>query len=78
MKAYAYKSGEIQIDVVVPDGALPVLEYEDEHLLHKIIAKNARLVVPGIPEAKNGEDALMALLSFRQQCLSDLDAEFDQ
>ena len=74
MKAYAYKSGEIQIDVVVPDGALPVLEYEDEHLLHKIIAKNARLVVPGIPGSQkwggclNGAAFLQAAMLERSGC----------
>lgn len=73
MKAYAFATGEIEFGQRVPYGALAFSEGPAK-LLREIVSAQARhahdgetLLVPGIPEADNQDDALDALILFRSR-----------
>lgn len=68
--AYCYASGQIKIGTKVPVGALPIIS-GPENKLRAVIQGTARLardnktlLVPGIPEAPNQEEALNALFAY--------------
>ena len=68
--AYCYRSGQIAIGRIVPDGALPIAS-GSESTLRRAMRATARhaydgktLLVPGLPEARNDTAALTALRGF--------------
>lgn len=71
MKAYAWRTGQIEFGRKVPPGALPIAEAPAKKLRREIdvAARHAydgkTLLVPGVPEAKHGAAALKALMAFR-------------
>lgn len=73
MKHYAFadRRGVIEFGPFVPDGCLPIATDADQQRLHDTIEGCCRhaydgetLLVPGIPEADDDDQALDALLSF--------------
>lgn len=73
MKAFCYRSGEIEFGGIVPEGALEIARSRSSRKLRKIIEINARhaktgsiLLVPGVPEAESDDDALEACLRFKK------------
>lgn len=71
MFAYAWRSGLIQFGRKVPDGALCIAEGPAKKLRPSVEAvarhayDNETLLVPGIPEAKDDDEALDALFVFQ-------------
>lgn len=69
MKAYAWRTGRIDFGRKVPDGAIQIGEAPAK-FLRKLISAASRhaydgtLLVPGVPEAKNGKAAVDALIAF--------------
>lgn len=70
MKAYAWRTGRIDFGRKVPDGAIQIAEAPAKFLRQEIsaVARHAydgkTLLVPGVPEAKNGNSAVDALIAF--------------
>jgi hypothetical protein len=69
--AYADRDGVIGFGVRCPPGALPIARHLNIDRLKTVVSAVARracdnetLLVPGIPEAGDGDDALDALFSF--------------
>ena len=69
--AYCWRSGRIEFGQDVPEGALPLITGEENHI-RKLVDVRARhayeqgvLLVPGIPEAANDEEAYKALSRFK-------------
>ncbi|EAV2253203.1 host nuclease inhibitor protein [Salmonella enterica] len=69
--AYAWASGLIEFGTKLPDGALPVASSCNEKALTETIEvlarhgyKKGELLVPGIPEAGNQNEARIALTRF--------------
>jgi hypothetical protein len=66
--AYCWRSGRIDFGYVMPEGCFKIASSHDEQRLRDIVSANARhsyppedyLLVPGIPEAKDSEEALLA------------------
>ncbi|MBO1360303.1 host nuclease inhibitor protein [Acetobacter sacchari] len=72
MRAYCFRSGEIEFGASIPNGTLPIGRSRSEKKLRNIVETNARhaydgetLLVPGIPEADTEEAALAAWRRFR-------------
>ena len=70
--AYVWASGLIQFGDVVPDGAIKIMAFVSEPAAREFIEPKARhgyepggLLVPGVPEAVDGDHALEALGLFR-------------
>jgi len=71
MQAYAWATGRIGFGQSVPEGALPIANGVEREL-REAIAGTARLsrsgddvfIVPGVPEAPNGDAAVDALLAY--------------
>lgn len=69
MKAYAWRTGRIDFGCRVPSGALLIAAGSDD-LLRRVINTMARhgwdgvLLVPGVAEAANPNEAVDALLRF--------------
>lgn len=71
MFAYCWRTGKIEFGAQVPDGAL-VLRSGPAHKLKREVSAKARhgykeglLLVPGLPEAANHDDAYEAYKKFR-------------
>lgn len=69
--AYAWASGLIEFGTKLPDGALPIASSCNEKALTETVEvlarhgyKDGELLVPGIPEAKNQNQARIALTRF--------------
>lgn len=69
--AWAWATGLIQLGTEIPDGALPIARSKNHHQLREVICVLARhgytagqLLVPGIPEAPDQQEALNALIKF--------------
>lgn len=69
--AYAWRSGIIETGPAVPDGAIPIARGGVKRLA-RLIDATARhaydgetLLVPGVPEAETDDQALDALIAFR-------------
>jgi len=67
MKAYAYRSGQIEFGNTVPSGALPIIGPDKRSIPRDRIEAGARLaydgktlLVPGIPEAEDDNAAYEA------------------
>ena len=67
MKAFAYRSGEIEFSDVIPSGALPIIGKNRKSIPRARIEAGARLaydgktlLVPGIPEAESDDEAYRA------------------
>lgn len=83
MRAFAYRSGLIDIAEEIPDRSMPLAEAEYDLLVHAVQAtcrmsyKNEPLV-PGVPEAVDESAALDAVLAYQvtlQKTLAYLSAE---
>ena len=81
MKAYAWKSGKIEFGRKTPEGAMTITVGPAKHIKHVIsaIARHAydgvTLLVPGIPEAANEDDALDAFIAFQDLIMPSLSKE---
>lgn len=71
IQAYCWASGLIEFGLSVPEGALGFTQGRDERKLRDLVTVRARhaydgvtLLVPGVPEAEDGEAALAALKRF--------------
>lgn len=70
MHAFCYASGQIGFGARIPAGALPIAKGPRTKLVEwlEAVARHAydgeALLVPGVPEADNQDDALDALLAF--------------
>lgn len=69
----------------IPAGSLPIARHDNPALLRGSVAALARvaydqksLMVPGVPEALNGEQALKALITFTERVTERLRADLDQ
>ena len=68
--AFARASGLIGFGETCPTDALPLMSGDEKEVRHEVevLARHSRtnddLFVPGIPEASNEDDALIALVSF--------------
>lgn len=68
--AYAWASGLIEFGETYPDGALPIITGEEKRVREIIGIRarhsrtNQKLLVPGVPEAGNQDDACSALIRF--------------
>lgn len=67
MKAYAFRSGQIEFGNAVPSGALPIIGPNKKSISRARIEAGARLayngktlLVPGIPEASDDNEAYVA------------------
>ena len=70
MKAYAFTNGEINFGDSIPQGALPVGEggYEGLSTAIRSLARRGyegELLVPGVPEAEDGMQAVRSVVKFR-------------
>lgn len=72
--AYCYRSGEIEFGDDVPEGAISVLQGDNDFVRERVTARARHgyrpgvLLVPGIPEAADeieAERALTAFMAFR-------------
>lgn len=78
MKAFVWRSGEVDVGDVVPDGTIEIAEGKDADLRASIIAvgrladEGKTILVPGIPEAANDVEALDALYAFQQEIVARL------
>lgn len=78
MKAFVWKSGQINIAEIVPDGAIEIAIGPDEVLRTSIINTcriaydSQTCLVPGIPEAINSDAALDALFTYKKHLNTDL------
>lgn len=74
LKAYCYRSGQIEFGQKTPRGAIVIAEGPAQ-LVRETVEVSARhaydgvtLLVTGIPEAENGDEALEALLAYTTWC----------
>ncbi|MDD2878349.1 MAG: hypothetical protein PHT60_13945 [Acidiphilium sp.] len=85
LTAYCDRSGTIGFcPATCPDGTLPIASHANDALLRGAIAAVARyahdnntLLVPGLPEAGDGETALNALITFTARVRERLAADLD-
>jgi hypothetical protein len=85
-RAYCNRSGTIGFTGdTIPDGSLPIARHDNPSLLRGTVAALARvgydqktLLVPGLPEAMSGEQALDALINFTERVTTRLKADLDQ
>ncbi len=82
MIAYAWASGLIGFGPKCPKRALPIANHDDEAKLRDTIHGTARKarqsnswLVPGVPEAADGNAAVNALVSYSQQVMEALKRE---
>lgn len=73
MKAYCYRSGQIEFGKKLPPGTLPIASSRSAKKLREIVSVNARhgydgetLLVSGIPEARNDDEAFDAYRHFKE------------
>ena len=71
---FADRAGVIEFGTRTPKGCLTIASHGDREALEAAVGPPARLaydnktlLVPGIPEADSDDDALEALLAFRDQ-----------
>ena len=70
MIAYAYRSGVIKFGPTTPKGAMPIASGRRAKVLPAVTGlarlgyDNETLLVPGIPEAANESEAMLALERF--------------
>ncbi len=81
MKAFVWRSGQVKVGDVVPDGAIEIAEGDDYALRTAIMAVSTRAydersyMVPGIPEAEDDDAAMEALLAFQAEVVGRLHAQ---
>lgn len=67
--AWAWRTGLIEFGEVYPEGSLPIITGE-EHVVRELIETHSRQsysgepLVPGVPEAVDGHEAIEALNRF--------------
>jgi hypothetical protein len=72
MKAYVWRTGEIEFTTNKREDALPLFDSVSPKLrdIIEVLARHCRLskklLVPGVPEADTEEDALIAIILFIQ------------
>lgn len=70
--AYCYRGGDIYFGESLPNGALEIARSGKKKLLRssvEVLARHAwdgRLLVPGVPEAENGDIAVDAVVKFKE------------
>jgi hypothetical protein len=70
-KAYCWATGKIEFGESCPDGALFLVEDEEDTVrrtcmaLARLAYDNVTLLVPGVPEAPDENAAVAAVLEFR-------------
>ncbi|MBB4200755.1 hypothetical protein CCR94_12615 [Rhodoblastus sphagnicola] len=77
--AFANRAGVIGFGRRCPAGALPIAQHDDRDLLKSKVSvvallahDNKTLLVPGVPEAEDGDQALSALTKFAERIRSRL------
>jgi hypothetical protein len=73
MKAFAWRSGQIKVAEIVPEGAIEIASGPDD-ILRTAILRTCRVaydsetcLVPGVPEAVDGHAAVDALLDYQKR-----------
>lgn len=79
--AFCWRTGEIEIGVKVPEGAIP-LAWGPEELLAAAVKRTSRLaadnktpLVPGVPEASTSDAALDALAAYAKRLVEEMGGE---
>ena len=76
--AFCWASGQIDFGTTLPEGAIPVASGRPDSLrrviagMARIAYRNHTLLVPGIPEAIDGDSAIAALEQFSMRVRSRL------
>lgn len=75
--AYCWRGGQIQFGRRVPSGAIEITKDTDEQRLRDLMGVTARhaydgetLLVPGVPEARSSDEAVDALIRWREWVLA--------